>query len=198
MWGKEPMGGEDDRRGGRTPRNWTPRDGGGVGFRRSGGLTSIDSHQTVSSRPRPSHLILLFPPKRARPRTSKACRKQKSRCERLPGGDDDCHRCEVIGIPCVFRPELPATDVAKKRKPRPLLPRAQAQKWAANGAHGRPPSPDKSRLHVLANTTQMLSAAAAAAAGVVLDSQDALVAAEPLLSPQVDPKTSRFRLDWQR
>ncbi|KIJ38057.1 hypothetical protein M422DRAFT_781512 [Sphaerobolus stellatus SS14] len=156
--------------------------------------------------------------KRARPKTSKACnacRKQKSRCERLPGDGDGCHRCGVIGIPCIFQTELPAGDAAKERKPRPLLPRGQAQKLAAagpgsaNGENGRTPSPDNSRLHVLANTTEMLSRASTSAQPppppvssstpkTPLSPQTLSTVESTLLPPQVDPETSRFRADWQR
>ncbi|KIJ33138.1 hypothetical protein M422DRAFT_265019 [Sphaerobolus stellatus SS14] len=101
-------------------------------------------------------------PKHARPKTSKACRKQ----------GDGCHRCEVTGFPYLFQPELPATDAAKERKPRPLLPRAQAQKLAANG--GARLNSDRDIISCI--VVVVVVVAAIAAAGVVLDSQDALVA----------------------
>ncbi|KIJ44930.1 hypothetical protein M422DRAFT_251549 [Sphaerobolus stellatus SS14] len=56
-------------------------------------------------------------PKRPRQKTSKtynACRKQKSRCELLPGDLNGCHRCEGIGIACVFQTETTPTETAKE------------------------------------------------------------------------------------
>ncbi|GJJ12761.1 hypothetical protein Clacol_007006 [Clathrus columnatus] len=112
------------------------------------------------------------PSRPKRPKTSKACnacRKQKSRCERLAGDSDGCHRCSVIGITCVFDPEPLSTDTSRSRRPRPILPRSQNSKTPSDiaSSSGIPPtshnvsnghdSPDDSRLHILANTTEMLS-----------------------------------------
>ncbi|KIJ48081.1 hypothetical protein M422DRAFT_28567 [Sphaerobolus stellatus SS14] len=150
--------------------------------------------------------------KRTRPKTSKACnacRKQKSRCERLPGDGDGCHRCVVIGIPCIFQPEVPASET-KERKPRPLLPRARevmVNATAGNGEKsGRSSSPDNSRLHVLANTTEMLSRASepplppvSSTPKAPLSPQTLSTVESTLLSPpQLDSATLKFRTDWQR
>lgn len=59
------------------------------------------------------------------PKACNACRKQKSRCEKLAGDSEGCHRCTVIGIPCVFESDGSVTDNAKIRKPRPILPRSR-------------------------------------------------------------------------
>ncbi|KAF8484082.1 hypothetical protein JB92DRAFT_3031734 [Gautieria morchelliformis] len=67
------------------------------------------------------------PPRPKRAKTSKACnacRRQKSRCERLAGDAEGCHRCGVIGIACVFETDALAADKAKARRPRPILPRS--------------------------------------------------------------------------
>ncbi|KIJ50134.1 hypothetical protein M422DRAFT_245939 [Sphaerobolus stellatus SS14] len=184
------------------------------------------SHQTVSSRPRPSPLILLFPPKRARPRTSKACRKRKSRCERLPGDDDDCHRCEVIGIPCLLA-RASCDGCGQETQATPAVTASSSTeagcKWGARPTSvctrkqlGRQDSwyfalqfsPDKSQLHILANTTEMLSRASSSSQPpppvssstpkTPLSPQTLSTVEYTLLPPPVDPETSRFRLDWQR
>lgn len=85
----------------------------------------MDVGETTTSKraTSPSTLISSRP---KRPKTSKACnacRKQKSRCERLAGDSEGCHRCSVIGIPCVFDTEPISTDITKTRRPRPILPK---------------------------------------------------------------------------
>lgn len=65
-------------------------------------------------------------PRQKRAKTTKACnacRKQKSRCERLAGDSEGCHRCGVIGVSCVFESDGLSVDSAKFWKPRPILPR---------------------------------------------------------------------------
>ena len=67
-------------------------------------------------------------PRAKRSKASKACnacRKQKSRCERLSGDSEGCHRCGVIGIPCIFDSDGFTGDNSKTRKPRPILPRSR-------------------------------------------------------------------------
>lgn len=90
----------------------------------------MDSDSSSLKRPYPDSPTEGPPrPRRARPKTSKACnacRKQKSRCERLAGDLQGCHRCEVIGISCVFQTEPSPTEPGRDKKPRPLLPRSSA------------------------------------------------------------------------
>ncbi|KIJ46749.1 hypothetical protein M422DRAFT_249918, partial [Sphaerobolus stellatus SS14] len=125
-------------------------------------------------------------------------------------------------IPYVSQPEFPATDAAKERKSRPLLPRPQAQKLAANGgarltsvctrklaALGQIAdilhcsSPDYSRLHVLASTIEIRSRASSSSQPLPLpvssstpktplSPQTSSAVEDALLPSQVDPETSRW------
>ncbi|KAF8592146.1 hypothetical protein K439DRAFT_388574 [Ramaria rubella] len=125
---------------------------------------------TTRPSPFPDSASVLPRPKR--PKTTKACnacRKQKSRCERLAGDGDGCHRCGVIGIACVFDAEGLSTEGggAGAKRPRPILPRGGKIRMAVNAMEAASAShkshresPDNSGLHVLANTTEMLSRSA--------------------------------------
>ncbi|KAF8523445.1 hypothetical protein BU17DRAFT_85729 [Hysterangium stoloniferum] len=112
------------------------------------------SHQPSFTDAGPKQASSGAPPRPKRPKTSKACnacRKQKSRCERLVGDTEGCHRCDVIGIPCIFDSESSPTENARTRKPRAILPRNHD-----GPSRMRLASPDNSRLHILANTTELV------------------------------------------
>ncbi|KIJ34436.1 hypothetical protein M422DRAFT_263388 [Sphaerobolus stellatus SS14] len=181
----------------------------------AGNTGFMDSPASTLStkRPRPDQEHTSNPrTKRIHPNTSKACnacRKQKSRCEQLPGDGDGCHRCVILAIPCIFKPEVPPIQT-KERKQRVLLPRVQTQKSnekAGDGKDGRLSSPDNSRLQVLANTTELLSSASEQPPPPVSSSRPKTPLLLQMLStvestllppPHIDTHTLRFRTDWQR
>ncbi|KAF8523446.1 hypothetical protein BU17DRAFT_85730 [Hysterangium stoloniferum] len=108
------------------------------------------SHKPPPTKASPKDATPGAPPRFKRPKTSKACnacRKQKSRCERLAGDAEGCHRCGIIGIPCTFDPEASSSETVKTRKPRPILPRNQSEPGRIRADH----------LQILANTTTLLS-----------------------------------------
>ncbi|KAF8517291.1 hypothetical protein BU17DRAFT_92021 [Hysterangium stoloniferum] len=109
-------------------------------------LCDIPSRKRPFSETNPSPDAL---PRFHRSRTSRACNacsKLKTRCETLAGDTNGCHRCCVIGIPCVFDREA-SIGTPKARAPGSDLPRNAG---ASSGVR-----PD--RLHILASTTAQAS-----------------------------------------